>query len=229
MTTTPITDLFFDLDHTLWDFDANSALAFANVLKEYNIPLHLEDFLSVYKPINNRYWEDYSRNRISASDLKTGRLRETFTLFSMPYKQKELEMMSDSYLKSLINYNRLFSDAIPTLEYLQSKYKMHIITNGFSTEQHIKIHRSGLQSFFQTITTSDDAGVKKPDPAIFNQAMHKAAAMPIAAVMIGDNFDADILGADNVGMHTIHYDYHKEEIPDKFKQITTLTELKSLF
>lgn len=227
--TKPITDLFFDLDHTLWDFDANSALAFTNVLKEYDIPLHLEEFLNVYKPINTKYWEDYSRNKISASVLKTGRLRETFTLFSMPYHEKELEKMSDSYLKGLTNNNRLFDDAIPTLKYLQSKYRMHIITNGFSTEQHIKIHRSGLHSFFKTITTSDDAGVKKPDPAIFNQAMLKADTQPMAAVMIGDNFDADILGADSVGMRAIHYDYHKQQIPDKFKQITALTELKSLF
>lgn len=225
----PITDLFFDLDHTLWDFDANSAIAFATVLQEYNIPLHLDEFLSVYKPINTRYWEDYSHNKISASDLKTGRLRETLSLFSIAHKEKELEMMSDTYLEGLTNNNKLFGDAIPTLKYLQDKYRMHIITNGFSTEQHIKIHRSGLHTFFKTITTSDDAGVKKPDPAIFNQAMLKASARPEAAVMIGDNFDADILGANNVGMHVIHYDYHKQQIPEKFKQITALTELKSLF
>ncbi len=224
-----ITDLFFDLDHTLWDFDANSAIAFTKVLQDYNIPIHLEDFLSVYKPINSRYWYDYSHDKISAADLKTGRLRETLALFSKPYHERELEMMSDSYLKELTKNNQLFDDAIPTLKYLFTKYRMHIITNGFSTEQHIKINRSGLSSFFQTVTTSDDAGVKKPDPEIFNKAMTKAQTAAISAVMIGDNFDADILGADNVGMRAIHYDYHKEEIPEKFKQIITLSELKILF
>lgn len=136
--------------------------------------------------------------------------------------------MSESYLVELTNHNLLFDDAIPTLTYLQDKYQMHIITNGFSKEQYIKIERSGLEGFFKTITTSDDAGVKKPDPAIFKQAMFKANAKPKAAVMIGDNFDADILGANNVGMHVIHYDYHKEQIPKEFKQISSLKELKSL-
>lgn len=226
--TKPITDLFFDLDHTLWDFDANSALAFAKVLEEYNIPIHLDDFLSVYKPINTKYWDDYSYNKISASDLKTGRLRETLDLFSKSYHEKELEKISDSYLKELTKNNQLFDDAIPTLKYLFTRYKMHIITNGFSTEQYIKINRSGLSGFFKTVTTSDDAGVKKPDPEIFNKAMNKAQTQATCAVMIGDNFDADILGADNVGMHAIHYDYHKEEIPEKFKQIDALSELKKL-
>lgn len=224
-----ITDIFFDLDHTLWDFDTNSALAFTEVLKHYNIPIHIEDFLSVYMPINTRYWHDYSYNKISATDLKTGRLRETLSSFSKPFHEKELEKMSNTYLEELTKNNQLFDDAIPTLQYLYGKYRMHIITNGFSTEQHIKINRSGLSSFFKTITTSDDAGVPKPDPEIFNVAMTKADAQAVSAVMIGDNFDADILGADNVGMHAIHYDYHKEEIPEKFKQIVTLSELKKLF
>lgn len=224
-----ITDLFFDLDHTLWDFDANSALAFSKVLEDYNIPIHLEEFLSVYKPINTRYWYEYSYNRISAEDLKTGRLRETLNLFSKSYHEKELENMAESYLKELTKNNQLFDDAIPTLKYLYTRYRMHIITNGFSTEQHIKISRSGLSSFFQTVTTSDDAGVKKPDPEIFNKAMAKAQTEAVSAVMIGDNFDADILGAHNVGMHAIHYDYHKEDIPEKFKQIFALSELKKIF
>lgn len=227
--TKPITDIFFDLDHTLWDFDANSALAFVKVLNKYNIPIHIDDFLRVYMPINSRYWNDYSYNKISATALKTGRLQETFALFSRKYHEKELEMMSDTYLEELTKNNQLFKDAIPTLKYLFSKYRMHIITNGFSTEQHIKINRSGLSSFFKTITTSDDAGVTKPNPEIFNLAMVKADTQAENAVMIGDNFDADILGADNVGMHTIHYDYHKEEIPEKFKQIITLSELRGLF
>lgn len=225
----PITDLFFDLDHTLWDFDANSAIAFAVMLEEFNIPLPLQDFLEVYIPINNKFWEDYTLNKISAADLKTGRLRETFTLFSITYHETELVKMSTVYLRELTKNNQLFEDAIPTLQYLYGNYRMHIITNGFSAEQHIKIQKSGLHSFFQTITTSDETGVKKPNPIIFKEAMHKAKADPIKAVMIGDNFQADILGADGVGMHTIHYDYHKEQIPEKFQQISTLAELKNFF
>lgn len=224
-----ITDIFFDLDHTLWDFDANSALAFGEVLKVYNIPVHLDDFLYIYKPINTVYWENYSYNRISAEELKTGRLRDTFQHFSISFDEKELARIADSYIDELTQHNLLFEDAIPTLKYLDTKYRMHIITNGFSEEQYIKIQRSGLSDFFKTVTTSDDAGVKKPNPEIFYKALHKAQAQPQKAVMIGDNLDADILGAKNVGMNVIHYDYHNQQIPENFKQIQSLSELKKIF
>lgn len=223
-----ITDLFFDLDHTLWDFDTNSTLAFTKVLQDYNIPIHLDDFLSVFRPIDKAYWDDYSYNKVSVEQLKLGRFYDTFKLLSTSFNKIEIEMFANSYMQELIENNLLFEDAIPTLEYLHTKYRMHIITNGFTAEQAVKINRSGLTNFFKTVTTSDELGIKKPDPEIFNHAMNKAKTQAIKAVMIGDNYDADILGAENVGMNVVHYDYHKQEIPDKYKQIKTLSELKEL-
>lgn len=223
-----ITDLFFDLDHTLWDFETNSELAFTELLKYFNISIHIQDFLEVYKPINTMYWVKYSENKITADELKTRRLSDTFKHFSTHYEHQKLEEMSKVYLDKLVQYNFLFEDALPTLNYLKEKYQMHIITNGFTEEQYVKINKSGLSTYFRTITTSDDVGVKKPDPQIFKEALKKANSTAEKSIMIGDNFNADIVGATNIGMDAIHYDFHKEAIPSHFKQIRTLSELKNI-
>lgn len=220
-----ITDIFFDLDHTLWDFDKNSEKAFEALLAAYQIPIALEDFLEVYIPINEQYWIAYRENKVSAQQLKIGRLKDTFKLFAIKLTDLDLQLMAEQYLKLLTEFNSLFADAIPTLQYLYPQYNLHIITNGFDKVQQIKIDRSGLRSYFKSVTTSEEVGVKKPDAKIFYQALGKAQAKAHKTMMIGDNYEADIQGALNIGMQVIHYNYHKEQVPKDIKQITDLSNL----
>ncbi len=112
------------------------------------------------------------------------------------------------------------------LDYLTEKYILHIITNGFNDVQHLKLKNSGIKKHFSTITTSEEVGVKKPNPLIFNSALKKANVKASTSIMIGDTFEADILGAERVGMKTLYYNYRKESIPEKYIIVDNLLEIK---
>ena len=222
------TDVFFDLDHTLWDFEKNSALAFEQVLHEMKLPFTIEQFLNYYVSINADYWDRYSLNQVSQAELRIGRIRDTF--YSLAYSTTTDKMLEvgDRYLSYLPNYNHLFDGAIEILDYLQEKYKLHIITNGFDQVQARKIKNSGMEGYFQTVTNSELAGVKKPDAKIFAYALDLAQVSVKHTVMIGDNLLADIEGAQNIGMDVIYYNEHHKVVPATIPQVNTLIDIKSL-
>ena len=217
--------VFFDLDHTLWDFDVNSRLAFENVFKKHKIALTIDDFLEVYVPVNENYWKLYQENKVSSEKLRYGRLKESFDLLQIMLHEDQIFNMSDDYLQFLPTHNRLLEGPVDLLEYLKSKYKLHIITNGFKKVQHEKLTNSKISSYFETITTSEDAGVKKPHRLIFEKAMAEAGALPEESVMIGDNFEADILGAEKIGMQAILYNYYKREFSKDYLQVLEMKQI----
>ena len=222
-----ITDVFFDLDHTLWDFDRNSALAFERVFRHHDIHLEMSEFMSVYEPINFGYWKLYRENKVSKQELRRGRFREAFAEFDLLFSVEELDHLANSYIDELPKDNHLLDGALQVLEYLKMKYRLHIITNGFQEVQSKKLHNSNIAHFFITVTTSEEVGLKKPHPRVFHQALDKAMTQPSRSIMIGDTFEADIEGAENVGMDTIFYNYRKENVPDKYKVVNHLNEIRS--
>jgi putative hydrolase of the HAD superfamily len=226
MRNTEITDIFFDLDHTLWDFDKNSGLAFQRVFSKHKIELPLIEFLKVYEPINLVYWKKYRDDEVSKEDLRRGRLIETFAVFKLKFSIETIDLLAVSYIDELPVNNHLFENTFETLDYLSENYKLHIITNGFEEVQHLKLNNSGIKKYFNTVTTSEEVGLKKPHPKVFQTAMKKAAVVPQKSMMIGDSFEADILGAYNAGMHTLFFNYRKEQrIPPHFA-INQLSEIK---
>ena len=222
-----ITNIFFDLDHTLWDFEKNSALAFKKIFEKNSIDLDLNLFLKYYVPINLKYWERYRKEEINQIELRLGRLKETFDLINFQYNDALLDLLSSEYIYYLPQFNHLFDGAIEVLDYLKPNYNLHIITNGFQEVQDGKIKNSNIESYFKTITNSEMAGVKKPNPIIFQYALQAANANKNNSIMIGDCIDADVKGALNFGMDAIHFNEHKIEIPRHIKQINHLTELKN--
>jgi len=221
-----VTDVFFDLDHTLWDFDKNSMLAFKRVFKKHAIAIAIEDFMKVYEPINFNYWKLFREDKVSKKELRRGRLTETFALFKLNYTLVKIDELADSYIEELPKDNHLFSGTEIILKYLANKYTLHIITNGFNDVQHLKLKNSGIKKHFSTITTSEEIGVKKPNPLIFISALKKANVEASSSIMIGDTFEADILGAENVGMETMYYNYRKESIPQKYTIVNHLLDIK---
>ena len=222
-----ITDVFFDLDHTLWDFDRNSGLAFERVFRKHKIELPLPDFLRVYEPINLIYWKKYREERVSKEELRRGRLTETFDIFKLKFPIETIDALAVCYIDELPVDNHLFKNSFEILEYLSVKYKLHIITNGFEEVQHLKLNNSGIKKYFNTITTSEEVGLKKPHPAVFQTALSKASAIPHKSIMIGDSFEADIVGAENAGMHTLFFNYRNEEVAPPYFAITELSEIKN--
>ena len=224
-----LTDIFFDLDHTLWDFEKNSMLTFDKIFNELMLSIDLEKFISNYNPINHEYWKKYRENRISQDELRYNRLADTFDKIKFETSNSQINQISEAYITHLSSFSHLFEGAIPLLEKLKSKYNLHIISNGFEQVQHLKIKNSGLKTFFDFIITAEQVGFKKPHPQIFIEALNQTKADPKKSLMIGDSLEADILGALAQGMHAIHFNSHHEELHDKCLIVNSLNELNTFF
>ena len=222
-----ITDVFFDLDHTLWDFEKNSALAFEAVFEKQNIPIKMTDFMVFYIPVNLKYWEMYRRDEINPMELRYGRLKETFDLLEFAINDETIVFLSEQYIHYLPQYNYLFDGAIAVLDYLKPKYNLHIITNGFATVQENKLNNSYIASYFKTITNSEMAGAKKPNRIIFEYALDLAKAQKENSIMIGDCLEADVQGALDAGLDAIFFNENKERVSQNIKQVHHLLELKN--
>ncbi len=223
-----IEHVFFDLDHTLWDFDKNSKLAFEKILKLNVVNVDLDHFLEHYVPINLKYWKLYREEKVNQTNLRYNRLKDTFNAVSVSVSDEKINKLSQDYMTYLTHFNYLLEGTQEILEYLKPRYKLHIITNGFQEAQDKKIEKSKLSHYFETITNSEMAGVKKPNPKIFNMALEFAKTNPEKSIMIGDNFEADVQGALDVGMAAICYNYHNIKLEENIKSISHLLELKHI-
>ena len=224
-----VTDIFFDLDHTLWDFEKNSGLAFNEIFIELNFPFSLDVFLKFYNPINHAQWKLYRENKITQEDLRFNRLNKTFEKLNYSTSIGLIDKISEQYITYLSTFPHLFEGAIELLEALKSRFRLHIITNGFDKVQQFKIENSGIKSFFEFVFTAEKVGFKKPHPEIFIQSLKTVNTTAEASIMIGDSFEADILGALNQGMQAIHFNSHNEEVHTKCPIVYSLAELKALF
>ncbi len=221
-----ITDVFFDLDHTLWDFDKNSALTFNKILKLNHINIDVHEFLYHYMPINLKYWKLFREEKIEKSVLRFKRLDDAFRAVGYRVEDAMINKLSEDYITHLTTFNHLFENTFEILDYLNLKYNLHIITNGFDEVQAKKMEKSNIEKYFKTITNSDMVGVKKPNPKIFNFALQRANVTSSQSIMIGDSYEADILGAKDVGMEVVFFDVNGTTIDEDIKQINNLIQLK---
>lgn len=226
MLSSKITDIFFDLDHTLWDFDVNSELAFEAIFKKDHPTIEIAHFIEKYIPINQACWKLYQYDKITHAELRYNRLKHTFDALEYFVSDAQIESIAEDYIELLPQNNCLFDGTVEVLEYLGKKYKLHIITNGFADVQYKKINNSNLAGFFKTITNSEMAGVKKPNPVIFEYALDLAKANKENSVMIGDCLEADVQGALNAGLDAIFFNDKNIKTGQNIKQVTHLLELK---
>lgn len=222
-----IKHIFFDLDDTLWDFTRNAALTFEFIFRKRALSLVLDDFLEAYRPINEKYWSLYRNREIEVDQLRFLRLSDSFNAIDHQVPEEMIHLLAKDFIEHLIDFNHLFPDALETLQYLFPKYSLHILTNGFSAVQERKIYKANIHNYFKTITASEENGIKKPDPEIFKLALEKAKAFKENSLMIGDNFEADILGAQAVGLKTIYFKTYPQPAFGGI-QISKLSELKKL-
>ncbi|MEJ2163533.1 MAG: YjjG family noncanonical pyrimidine nucleotidase [Robiginitalea sp.] len=223
----PVSDIFFDLDHTLWDFERNSALTYESLFREYSIQVSLEAFLECYVPLNLHYWKEYREGRIGKESLRYERLKTVFDQLEYSVSDKEIDQLSEGYIAQLSSQTHLVPNCLEILDYLKGKYRLHIITNGFEEVQHRKLKNSRIESYFTKVVNSDLAGVKKPHPQIFRMALEMAGIRPEAGVMVGDSLEADIQGAREVGLQAIHFNIHGDPGHELCPVIGDLIELKT--
>ena len=221
-----ITDVFFDLDHTLWDFEKNSALAFETVFGIQQMEVNMPEFLKFYVPINREYWERYRKDEITQKELRYGRLKDTFDLIQYSVSDDLVELLSVEYIYYLPKFNHLFDGTIEILDYLKPKYNLHIITNGFAKIQESKLNNSYITPYFKSITNSEMAGVKKPNALIFDYALNLAKTKKENSIMIGDCLEADVQGALDAGLDAVFFNENNIPVANNIKQVNHLLELK---
>ena len=222
-----IQHVFFDLDHTLWDFDKNSEMAFATIFKQNHPEIAIADFIAKYAPINQACWKLYQYDKITHEELRYKRLKDSFDALNYPISDAAIYQMAEDYIAFLPDNNHLFDGAIEILDYLNEKYQLHIITNGFANVQYKKIANSNIDTYFTTITNSEMAGVKKPNPIIFQHALDLAQAEKENSIMIGDCLEADVRGALDFGIDAVFFNPNKESSPEGIIAINHLLELKN--
>jgi len=199
-----IEHVFFDLDHTLWDFEKNSGLTFEKIFIENKIDVKIDDFLKVYVPLNLAYWKLYRNEKVTKEELRYARLKKSFDAINYTISDALIDKLATEYIENLADFNHLFEGTFELLDYLKEKYTLHIITNGFEEIQSKKMVNSKLHHYFDQIITSESVGVKKPNPKVFNFALESAKATKENSIMIGDSLEADIQGALNIGLDAIH-------------------------
>lgn len=204
-----IRHIYFDLDRTLWDFAKNSREAIGDVYREYKLDEcgypNEDTFFKVYDVYNDYCWDRYRQNRMSKSYLRHQRFYMTLNHFGKPDRVLARQL-GKAYVDISPYKTALVQGTVDILEYLSPKYKLHIITNGFQEVQSIKLQQSKIDHYFDQIVTSERVGKRKPDPLIFRFALEVAGATAEESIMIGDDYDVDVKGAEGVGMSAIHFD-----------------------
>lgn len=203
--------IFFDLDHTLWDYEKNAAITLNDIFTNYQLAKYgitANDFVNVCSKFNQQAWDLYRKNIIDRNTLRKKRFEDTFAHFGIPASEYPSDL-PELFLQKCPENTHLISGTIDLLEYLRPNYTLHIITNGFEESQYRKLQNCGIRKYFSTVTTGDIANAKKPEPEIFHYALNSANAEIQASIMIGDEVDFDIAGAQNIGMEQIHYNPEK--------------------
>jgi len=224
--------LFFDLDHTIWDFDKNAEETLHELYYTYNLKdlgLHSADrFIERYTLNNHQLWADYHVGKISKQVLRETRFAKTFTDLGVSPEHIP-HQFEDDYVAICPTKTNLFPLAHQTLSYLKNKYTLHVISNGFKESTEMKIANNRLDVYFEHVIISEVVGVNKPDRAIFDHALNLAEADVSESIMIGDSIEADIRGAQDYGMKAIYFNPQGKEKPvDVEIQINCLSELISI-
>lgn len=213
--------IFFDLDHTLWDFQANSRQALKLALEKYQLLDQLpsfDEFVTVYEEINEKLWADYREKKISKFTL-TG-LRFSMSLESFDISETDNQELNDCYLDFMAEQTGLYPGTLELLKYLKTRgYLMHIITNGFQEVQLKKLKNSGLNQFISKVFISEVVQSPKPERGIFEYALKSSNAKKARSIMVGDNWEVDILGALNFGIDQVMFMNNKQNpVPEEIDQ-----------
>lgn len=235
MNNTKTRQLFFDLDRTLWDFEANSKKALQQLFVDLELDSHIahfNHFHHTYVRINTELWNAYGKGKIGKAELRDSRFQHTLEYHGI-HDSSITKRLSDGYIEISPRQTLLFPDAIDVLEHFRKEgYHMHIITNGFPEVQYVKLENSGLASYFRQILCSEEVGFTKPHRGIFHEALRRTDCRAEHAIMIGDDFKIDIVGALNAGWTAIHFDpehkFKKERNVHRIRGLNELPEAVSM-
>lgn len=223
--------IFFDLDHTLWDYESNSRETLQELFTIHSLQekgvADFDDFNKEFRRVNAALWELYDHGKIGSEVIREERFKQILEAFQA-YDKKLSDELSHEYLYTCPKKSNLMPYAFETLQYLSSRYRLSIITNGFEEIQNTKLNSGNLHQFFDHIVTSQKAGHKKPAAEIFEYTLNRNGIAPHEAVMIGDNLITDIGGARKAAIQHVFYNPEKlSHQEDEIVEIESLLELQS--
>lgn len=227
-----IRHIFFDLDNTLWDHRKNAVLTLEELFQrkeisdKYNILFN--EFHAKYDEINEDLWVKIRDGIIDKDFLRKHRFYDTFLHFGID-NEELAQYFEKHFLDEIINFNELIPQTIEILEYLKEKgYQLHVVSNGFHEVTNRKVEKSGLKKYFETVTSAEDAHAMKPDERIFEYSLNLANAEKSESIFIGDDWVADVKGAQNFGLDIIFFDALKEDKSEEgLKTVQNLEEIKN--
>lgn len=224
--------ILFDLDNTLWDFDKNSKESLSEVFKKHKLESafgDFENFFNIYEKYNLELWEQYRKGQVAKYALGLNRFARTLAEVSI-FEDEFALRLNNEYLANTTTKTELIPHAFDLLLYLKDNYKMHILTNGFFEVQFLKLRNSKLETFFDNLITSEEAGALKPSPKIYKFLLNKINSTPEDCIFIGDNYEIDIIGAQNVGIDQIYFNRTHKKIRNERPtyQVNELCEVKEI-
>lgn len=223
----PIKTIFFDLDHTLWDYDTNARETLFEIYDDFQLNRGFssaEEFFQTYVVHNEKLWHLYNHGKIGRNDIRERRFYQIIADAGID-DRPTAEAMSDQFMEVCPHKTAVMPGTYEILEHLKPFYQMGIITNGFSDTQAIKMEKTNLNKYFDMIITSESAKARKPSAEIFNAALEESGAIAEEVMMIGDNRATDIGGALSLGWKTIWYTKEEEEAPENCWKVQHLEEI----
>ena len=227
-------DLFIDFDDTLYDTHGNAVIALSETFELFHLERFFNDpqvFYDAYWWANIDLWSRYSKGEITRDFLIVERFRRPLSAGDgLPVTEELCLEMSDRFLDFCSTKPGVVEGAHELMDYLKGRdYRMHMTSNGFHEVQYKKLAACGLRDYFDTIILSEDAGVNKPSPAFFDYAMKMSGAERKTTLMIGDNLQTDIVGANIVGIDTILFNrWDVEPSPIPTHTVKTLREIMEI-
>lgn len=223
--------LFFDLDHTLWDFETNAHETLEQLFADYDLARHglftFAEFSNRYRDVNHALWRLYQSNKVTQQQLREVRFVRTLTRLGVAEADIPADI-SARFTDILPRKAAVFPHTHEVLTYLKDKgYRLHLITNGFEDVQHVKLASSRLTPYFEEIITSEHSGFLKPDPRMFAHALARTGATAAESLMVGDNLECDVLGAYNSGIDQVYFNPDKRRhFAETTYEISSLAELR---
>ena len=226
-----MTQLFFDLDHTLWDYETNARATLLEMYHIFVLDRFFRDethFLKTFKEQNEQLWHRYNVGDIDKYEIRNNR----FGYILNTVKNTDFNLAKELSNKFIIECPRkkaLMPNAGKVLDKLSQDFELGIITNGFDDTQNIKLKYSEIDHYFKWVVTSESSGYRKPDKGIFDFTLDYSGGSLENIFIIGDNLQTDILGAKNAGWKSVWYNPQKESIAPSQLQVHDLIELPVLF
>ncbi|NHE55321.1 YjjG family noncanonical pyrimidine nucleotidase [Cyclobacterium plantarum] len=221
--------IFFDLDHTLWDYDSNVRDTLLELFARHRLAelgeITFESFFEAFLTTNYELWDLFNRGKVNQSDMRKIRFIKVFSRAKLSTDHIPSTFEKD-FVSQTSSRSKVMDHTFEILDYLSNAYALHIITNGFNDSQYAKLKYSGLAPYFKLIVTSESSGFRKPDKRIFVHALEKLGSKPDDCLMIGDNPNSDILGARNAAIDQVYY--NPRGITDPVQSTFTIRHLSEL-